>query len=205
MVIAHTGWRRHTMKNRSCGLVQRIGTANSAAPHPNPCGGQAPALHFSVDDEMPVDIPARVTDTARPCRRPSLIGVRDMLTYQSPMPSAAGTPRYENWHRGLVEGLECDWSLESVPRSIHPHLNPLPSRARRKGAKAHFRTNRSCRLWPAHQGMKSWSCGLVRRIGTADSATPLLRPSGGQARALHSPSPPLWIPAFAGMTNRGPD
>ena len=41
-------------------------------------------------------------------------------------------------HRGLVEGLECDGSLESVPRSIHPHLNPLPSRARRKGAKAHF-------------------------------------------------------------------
>ncbi len=33
--------------------------------------------------------------------------------------------------------------------------------------------------------MKSWSCGLVRRIGTADSATPLLRPSGGQAPVLH--------------------
>ena len=36
-----------------------------------------------------------------------------------------------------------------------------------------FHSNRSCRLAPAHEGMKSWSCGLVRRIGTADSATPL--------------------------------
>ncbi len=26
-------------------------------------------------------------------------------------------------------------------------------------------------------------------------------PSGGQAPALHFPSPPLWIPACAGMTN----
>ena len=47
-----------------------------------------------------------------------------------------------------------------------------------------FARNRSSRLAPAHQGMKSWSCGLVRRIGTADSATPLLRPSGGQAPRL---------------------
>ncbi len=29
--------------------------------------------------------------------------------------------------------------------------------------------------------------------------------SGGQAPALHFPSLPLWIPAFAGMTNGGPD
>ena len=35
----------------------------------------------------------------------------------------------------------------------------------------HFRTNRSSRLSPAHQGMQSWSCGLVWRIGTAH--TPL--------------------------------
>ena len=36
------------MKSRSCGLVPRIGTAESAAPHPDPCGGQAPALHFLI-------------------------------------------------------------------------------------------------------------------------------------------------------------
>ena len=87
VAIAHAGWRRHTkgMNSRSCGLVQRIGTANSAAPHPDPCGGRAPALHFSVDYEMPIDIPARVTDTAKLCRRP--------FSYQSLMPAGAGTPR----------------------------------------------------------------------------------------------------------------
>ena len=36
------------MKSRSCGLVQRIGMVDSAAPHPDPCGGQAPALHFLI-------------------------------------------------------------------------------------------------------------------------------------------------------------
>ena len=36
------------MKRRNCGLVQRIGTADSATPHPDPCGGQAPALHFLI-------------------------------------------------------------------------------------------------------------------------------------------------------------
>ena len=36
------------MKSRSCGLVPRIGTVDSAAPHPDPCGGQAPALHFLI-------------------------------------------------------------------------------------------------------------------------------------------------------------
>ena len=54
--IAHAGWCRHTRgKSRSCGLVQRIGTADSATPHPDPSGGQAPrlaksstALHFLI-------------------------------------------------------------------------------------------------------------------------------------------------------------
>ena len=34
-----------------------------------------------------------------------------------------------------------------------------------------FHSNRSSRLAPAHQGMKSRSCGFAQRIGTADSAT----------------------------------
>ena len=53
--------------------------------------------------------------------------------------------------------------------------------------------NRSCRLVPAHQGMKSRSCGLVQRIGAADSATPHPDPSGGQAPALHFLIPPSTI------------
>ncbi len=56
-----------------------------------------------------------------------------------------------------------------------------------------FHSNRSCRLAPARQGMKSRSCGLVQRIGTADSATPHPDPSGGQAPALHFLIPPSAI------------
>ena len=29
-------------------MVPRIGTVDSATPHPDPCGGQAPALHFFI-------------------------------------------------------------------------------------------------------------------------------------------------------------
>ena len=36
------------MKSRSCGLVQRIGAADSATPRPDPSGGQASALHFLI-------------------------------------------------------------------------------------------------------------------------------------------------------------
>ena len=118
------------MKNGSCGLVPRIGAADSATPHPDPCGGQAPALHFLIP--------------------PSAIGLQ--------------FGRIRPWRAGI----EVDWRA-------HPGSESGTC----------FRTNRPCRLSPAHQGMKSWSCGLVRRIGTADSATPLLRPSGGQAPALH--------------------
>ena len=40
------------------------------------------------------------------------------------------------------------------------------------GPEVYSHSNRSCRLAPAHQGMKSWSCRLLRRIGMADSAAP---------------------------------
>ena len=56
-----------------------------------------------------------------------------------------------------------------------------------------FHSNRSSRLAPAPQGMKSRSCGSVQRIGTADSATPHPDPSGGQAPALHFLIPPSTI------------
>ena len=39
--------------------------------------------------------------------RPSSIGVRDMLSYQSLMPAGAGTRRYENWGCWLGQALEC--------------------------------------------------------------------------------------------------
>ena len=49
---------------------------------------------------------------------------------------------------------------------------------------------------PLDSGLRRSECGLVRRVGMADSAAPHTGPSGGQAPALHfSTSPSLWIPA----------
>ena len=48
--IAHAGWRpvHQGMKSRSCGLVQRIGTADSATPYtPTPAGDKPPRYIFS--------------------------------------------------------------------------------------------------------------------------------------------------------------
>ena len=63
-----------------------------------------------------------------------------------------------------------------------------------------FHSNRSCRLVPAHQGMKTLRSDLVQRSGAADSATPHSDPSGGQAprlakssTALHFLVPPSII------------
>ena len=129
---------RQGMKSRSCGLVQRIGTADSATPHPDPSGGHAPALHFLIP--------------------PSAIGLQ------------LGT--FRRWSAGI----EVDWRA-------HPGSESGTC----------FHRNRSCRLVPAHQGMKCRSCGLVQRIGAADSATPHPDPSGGQAPALHFLIPPSAI------------
>ena len=142
---AHQG-----MKRRSCGLVRRIGAADSATPLLRPSGGQAPALH-------------------------------------SPLP----TPLDSGFRRNDDPGD----SWDSEPLSKPSNTIFVPMRKSVAGvypgseSRTCFHTNRPCRLPPAHQGVKSWSCGLVRRIGAADSATPLLRPSGGQAPALHSPLP----------------
>ena len=132
------------MKSGSCGLVQRISTVDSATPHPDPSGGQAPALHFLIP--------------------PWAIGLQ------------FGT------FRRRKAGIEVDWRA-------HPGSESGTC----------FRANRSCRLAPAHQGMKSGSCGLVQRIGTADSAEPHPDPSGGQAPRLAKSSTALHflIPPWA--------
>ena len=89
------------MTSRSCGLVQRFGTAVSATPHLHPCGGQAPALHFLIPPSaislqfgmirrwragIEVDRRAHFrtideTGKSTGCH-PSRFGVRDMLSYQ---------------------------------------------------------------------------------------------------------------------------
>ena len=118
-------------------MVQRIGAVDSATPHPDPSGGQAPrlaksstALHFLIP--------------------PSTIGLQ--------------FGRFRRWRAGI----EVDW-------------------------RGHFHSNRSCRLLPAHQGVKTRSCDLVWRVGTVDSATPHSDPSEGQAPALHFLVPPSII------------
>ena len=148
-VPAHQG-----MKSRSCGLVQRIGTTDSATPHPDPSGGQAPrlaksstALHFLIP--------------------PSTISLL--------------FGRIRRWRAGI----EVDWRA-------HPGSESGTC----------FHSNRSCRLVPAHRGMKSRSCGLVRRIGTADPATPRPDPSGGQAPTLHFLIPPSTIGLQFGRIRR---
>ena len=149
------------MKSRSCGLVQRIGTAGSATPHPDPCGGQAPRLAKS-STALHLLIP------------PSAISLQ------------FGT--FRRWRAGI----EVDWRA-------HPGSESGTC----------FRTNRSSRLGLAHQGMKSRSCGLVQRIGTADCATPHPDPSGGQAprlakssTALHFLIPPSTIGLQSGTFRR---
>ena len=66
------------------------------------------------------------------------------------------------------------WSVSPAGVGIHPGSESGTC----------FHSNRSCRLAPAHQGMKNRSCDLVWRVGAVDSATPLLDPCGGQAPAL---------------------
>ena len=117
------------MKCRGCGLVQRIGTADSAVPHPDPSGGQAPALHFLIP--------------------PSAVGLQ------------FGT--FRPWRAGI----EVDWRA-------HPGSESVTC----------FRTNRPCRLVPAHQGMRMCP-GRWRCLGVVGAALP------------------LWIPAFARMTRWG--
>ena len=71
----------------------------------------------------------------------------------------------------------------------------IPASARMTNSVAgdnYFRTNRPCRLRPAHQSMKSRSCGLVPGIGTVDSATPHPRPLRGTSPRATFPPPHPW-------------
>ena len=127
---AHQG-----MRSGSCGLVQRIGTVDSATPHPDPSGGQAPALHFLI----PPSAIGLQFGTFRPGRAGIEVdwrahfrtidefgGGNHSFSYQSLMPAGAGTTRYARWGCWLVEGVEGHWCLELVPMWSHPHPNPLP-------------------------------------------------------------------------------
>ena len=125
-------------KSRSCGLVQRIGTVDSATRHPDPCGGQAPRL-------------AKSSTAPHFLIPPSAIGLQ------------FGT--FRPWRAGIEVGWRAHPGSESGTC---------------------FRTNRSCRLAPAHHGMKT--VALIGGVACAGHLPPIRRP---------------WIPAFARMTIGG--
>ena len=192
------------MKSRSCGLVPRIGTAESATPHPDPCGGQAPRYIFSFRHRS---IPGLQFGAFRR-RRAGIEG--DWRAHFRTNRSCRLAPAHQGMKSrscGLVPGIGTAESAAPHPDpcggqapALHFFIPPSPSslqfggfRRRTAGIEGASRTNRSCRLAPAHQGMKSRSCGLVPRIGTADSATPHPDPCGGQAPALHFLIPPSTI------------
>ena len=171
-------------------MVQRVGTANSATPHPDPSGGQAPALHFLIP--------------------PSAIGLQFgrfrrwragiQVDWRAHPGSESGTCFHSNRSCRLVpahQGMKMRpgrWTCLGVVGATLPLW--IPASARMTNSVAgdnYFRTNRSRRLPPGHQGMKSGSCGLVQRIGMVDSAAPHPDPCGGQAPALHFLIPPSAI------------
>ncbi len=96
---------------------------------------------------------------------------------------ASGAPRDENWTAGRWGCLRVICATQTPPLDSRPV----------SGYGACFHSNRAFRLAPAHQGMKIGSCGLVRQIGTVDSAAPHPDPSGGQAPTLHFLIPPSTI------------
>ena len=113
------------------------------------------------------------------------------------IPPGAGTPGFEN-ETWSLEVFGCDWchpspldfgfrrndECEGIPsdagmtrptvvtETIHPGSEPGTC----------FRTNRPCRLVPAHQGMK-------------------MRPGRWRCSDVVGATLPLWIPASARMTN----
>ena len=130
------------MKSRSCGLVQRIGTADSATPHPDPSGGYI----FSFRHR-----PSVYSGTFRRWRAASR-AIGGHIPDRSPRyifsfrhRPAIGLQSTVYTFRRWRAGIEVDWRA-------HPGSESGTC----------FRTNRSSRLAPAHQGMKSRSCGLVQ-------------------------------------------
>ena len=83
-------------------------------PQPLPLLGTSPSATSLLRPSVVV-VRATVVGVAGRYRNPSRIGVRDMLSYQSPVPIATRTRRYNNGGRWLVEVLECLCRLPRLP------------------------------------------------------------------------------------------
>ncbi len=144
---------------RYISLDSRLSVSPARLPH-GPGWGQAPALQPPLptpldsgfdrrNDEWEGIPTARRHDetNGRGGYHSSRIGVRDMLSYQSPMPAAAGTPRYEkpelwfgaaNWHGGFCHAPprpqrgtspRATFSHSAIGhRSTIRHVSPVESR-----------------------------------------------------------------------------
>ncbi len=129
--------------------------------------GQTTSRHSPSADPM-----TRIATVAQRNAR----GWRRVFAYKPLLPVAPRTVKYEG---------ECRPSL--------PSWGPAYAGMTTVGDdNRHFRTNRSSRLGPAHHGMKMGALvggttiqWLGRRVGCRSAG------SGGQAPALHFPSPPL--------------
>ena len=124
-----------------------------------------------------------------------------MLSYQSPMPAAAGTPGYKNWVHWLMEG-------SGVVRATHP----TPSWG--QAPALHFFCGPGVSLFgrrwlvsPAsagiHPGSESGTCFTYQSPMPAAAGTPRYENKTWSLEVFGCgwchPSP--WIPASARMTN----
>ena len=176
---------------------------DSATPHSDPSGGQAPALHFLVPPSI---IGLQFGRLAR-ARAGIEVHWRAQpgsesgtcVSYQSLMPAGAGTPRYETLPDPKAIGSPYIGTLR-ILATPHPDPRSRGFRAPAVSGYARFaRAEPALRLIGVHnpigvRDMLSYqslstprygrSCG--ERIGTADSATPHPDPCGGGATFSHS-------------------
>ncbi len=160
--------------------------------------GQTPALHFSCDAGLsllgrrwlvsPAGAGIDPGSESGTCFRANRL-CRQGPAHQG-MKKGSGvvcaTPPAPSWGRAPALHFSCDaglsllgrrWLVSRASAGIHPGSE----------SGTRFRSNRSCLLVPAHQVVKSRSCGLVQRISTAGSATPRpLRGTSPRATFSHS-------------------
>ena len=109
------------MKTRSCDLVWRVGTVDSATPRPDPCGDKPPRYRIPAF--------AGMTRFAGVPGTRTLDGKR-LFSYQSLMPAGAGTAGYENPGVVIWYGELARWILPR-PAPTPAGDKPLASRSLR--------------------------------------------------------------------------
>ena len=97
-----------------------VGTSRGRLPAV-PLAGAKPERYIFLSRIAAVHVGQVIVGVLRPYRNLSRIGVRDLLSYQSLTPAAAGISRYEKLGRRLVEEFE--------GHCRHPRLPWIPASA----------------------------------------------------------------------------